>query len=238
MSNSVKYRFLSLAVIAVMSIALAACGGDNSTGGSGSSGGQSNTDLLKQAAASMKAAKSYHLDMNGTAGGSQITLAGDVDVANNASNLTISAAGQNIQMVSVGSNAYLSTDGGTSFINAGGSASQITSGMSQFTSMWNNFNPADVDKSAANIKDGSPATDSINGATCKHMIANLSDLSSLSASGTTTATGTADLWAATDGSSICQVKVTTTDKATDITMKWSKLNSVSPIATPANVSGL
>lgn len=239
MSNSIKYRFLSVAVIAVMSIALAACGGDsgNNTTGGGSSGGGNNASLLKQAAASMKAAKSYHIDVSGSSGGSALTMNGDFDIANNNSNLTISAAGQNVQVVSISNTTYLSTDAGKTFTNAGSAGGSITSGMSQFTGMWNSFNPADVDKAASALKDGSPATDTINGTSCHHITGNLSDLSSLSASGASSASatptaGTADIWAANDGSSICQLKVTTTDGSTNITIKWSNINGVPAITAP------
>ncbi len=234
MSNSSKYRFLSLVVIAVMSIALAACGGDsgnNTTGGGGGATTMSNADLLKAAAANMKAAKSYHIDVNGTASGSAIVLGGDIDVANNNSNLNITAQGQNVQVISVGSTSYLSTDSGKTFTNAGSAGASITSGMSQFTGMWNSFNSADVDKSASALKDGSPASETINGTNCHHMTASTKDLASLGSSGAT-GDGTVDLWAANDGSSICQMKVLTTDKATDVTFKWSKFNSVPAITAP------
>ncbi len=248
MSNSTKYRFLSMAVIAVMSIALAACGGSTAnntpgSGGSSSNGGGStttmnNADLLKAAAASMKAAKGYHIDASGSAAGQAITMTGDIDVAGNKSNLAISAAGLNINAVSIVSDTYLSTDGGKTFTKD--TSGSVSSGFSGFTGMWNNFNPADVDKSASALKDGSPATDNINGTNCHHITGNLKDLSSLGSTGVSgssgaTATptdGTVDIWAANDGSSVCQMKVTTTDGSTNLTIKWSNINGTFNITAP------
>ena len=55
-------------------ITLAACGDSGS-------GGKSNADLLKEAAANMKTATSYHMDANIEQGGTPVKLVGDIDVA-------------------------------------------------------------------------------------------------------------------------------------------------------------
>ncbi len=54
-----KTRFVGALMVAVMlMLSLAAC--DSGGGNSGANSGKSNADLLKEAAANMKAAKSYH----------------------------------------------------------------------------------------------------------------------------------------------------------------------------------
>lgn len=237
MSNNSKYRFLSLAVIAVMSIALAACGGDSGTGGNASS--MSNGDLLKAAAANMKTAKSYHLDISGSAAGQNVSMIGDIDVAGNKSNLTIAAAGMNISAVSIVSDTYLSTDGGKTFTKD--TSGSVSSGFSSFTGMWNSFKPADIDKSASALKDGTPANDTIDGAATKHITANAQDLSSLSSTGSSgVMTGTIDMWISTDANpTVRQMKIngTTSGQSSDLTFKWSKINSPVTITVPANVTG-
>jgi LppX_LprAFG lipoprotein len=237
-SNSSKYRFLSLAVIAAMSIALAACGGD--TGG-GASATMSNADLLKAAATNMKNAKSYHLDLSGTAAGQTISMNGDIDVAGNKSNLTIAAAGMNISAVTIVSDTYLSTDGGKTFTKTDPSSNPV-SGLGSFTKMWDSFKPADIDKAASALKDASPANDTIDGATTKHITANAQDLSSLSSAAGSggVMTGTIDIWVSTDTNpTVRQMKVngTSSGQAINFNMKWSNINQPVTITAPPASSG-
>ena len=103
--------------------------------------------------------------------------------------------------------------------------------MSGFTNMWSSFNSADVDKAASALKDGNPATNNIDGVDCHHMTASMGALSSLSA-GSGSSDGTVDLWAANDGSRVCQLKLTTTDNTTNITIKWSNVNGTFNITAP------
>jgi hypothetical protein len=214
-----------MAIALVSTMMLAACGGS-----SGQS--QSNADLLKSAAANMKAAKSYHLTIDVNANGQPVKIDGDFDVANNNSKLTIDNAGQKAAVTTVGSDAYISTDGGATFTKLdAATASSITSSFGQFTTMWNTFKPEQVDAVKDRITDGNPATETISGASTKHMSGSLQDLGSLSASGTTTETGTLDLWVSTDATPyVYQAKINST--SSQAMLNWSNFNKVPAITAP------
>jgi LppX_LprAFG lipoprotein len=218
------------AVLIVIGAILAVSGGGDSGGGGGGTTSMSNADLLKAAAANMKAAKSYHLDISGTAAGQAISMNGDIDVAGNKSSLAMSAAGQNISVVTIISDTYLSIDGGKTFTKS--SDNSVTSG---FTKMWDSFNPADIDKSASALKDASPPNDTIDGANTKHITANAQDISSLSSTAGSAMTGTVDIWVSTDANpTVRQMKLngTSSGQSIDFTAKWSNFNSVPAITAP------
>lgn len=239
MINSSKYRFLSLAVIAVMSIVLAACGGDSGSGGGGAAS-MSNADLLKTAATNMKALKSYSINANINSAGQAITMKGDIDIANKNSKLDMGFAGTNISVVSVVSDTYISSDGGKTFTKADATTgASVTAGADAFSKLWNNFNPADVDKAASALKDGNPATEPIDGTATKHITGNAQDLSSLSNAGSagssSTMTGTVEIWISTDATpTVRQMKIsgTSSGQQLDATIKWSNINSVPAITAP------
>ncbi len=232
---SIKNRIVSLAAILVIALTLAACGGDNGTPGSGGgNANMSNADLLKTAANNMKSAKSYHMDADVTAGTTAVKFNGDIDLTNKNLRLNTSASGMDIQIVVVGSDAYLSSDGGKTFTKSP-DASSMTSSLDQFTKMWDSFNAADIDKAKDQIKDGSPATETIAGTTCKHMTANAKDIPSLNAAGSGASfDGTIDIWTATDGSIVCQEKVAGTSSGSDLkaTITWSNVNKPVDIKAP------
>ncbi len=221
----------ALAAIAMVSVMLAACGGDS--GGTS----MSNGDLLKKAAINMKAAKSYNLDVNADTAGMAITMNGDLDLANKNSTLKMSAAGTNINMVAVGGESFTSVDGGKTYVKGDSGASGATD---SFTKMWDGFNAADVDKSASALKDGSPATEKIDGADTKHMTASIKDLSSLASStgGSGSTEGNIDLWISTDANpTVRQMKLagTSDGKPLTATIKWSKINEPVTVKKPEGV---
>ncbi len=98
--------------------------------------------------------------------------------------------------------------------------------------MWDNFNPQDADKAA--LKDGNPATETINGATCKHITAPAQDLASLSNVGGNGMDGTVDIWVASDGANVCQMRIAGTSggQQGDVTIKWSNINGSFDIQAP------
>ncbi len=221
----------ALAAIVMVSVMLAACGGD-----SGSTS-MSNGDLLKKAAINMKAAKSYNLDVNIDNAGMAVTMNGDIDLANKNSALKMSAAGTNVNMVTVGGENFTSADGGKTYVKGDSGAASATD---SFTKMWDSFNAADVDKSASALKDGSPATEKIDGADTKHMTASIKDLSSLAPStgGGSSTDGNIDLWISTDANpTVRQMKLSGTNegKALTATIKWSKINEPVTIKKPEGV---
>src|SRR5947209_2468752 len=128
-------------------MALSACGGDTGTAG------KSNADLLKEAAANMKAAKSYTLTADVNQAGQAVTINGQFDVANKNSKMDVDSSGQKVSVITVGNDVYLSVDGGTTYTNAGAQGASITSGFATFTSMWDTFQPDQVDKAKDALKD-------------------------------------------------------------------------------------
>src|SRR3954452_12742537 len=108
-------RFVGVVITLILgAMALSACGGD--TGGS--SGGKSNADLLKEAAANMKAAKSYTLNADVNQAGQAVKMNGQIDVGNKNMKLDMDNAGQKISMISIGDKVFLSMDGGTTYSDA------------------------------------------------------------------------------------------------------------------------
>lgn len=226
LNNLGKLRLAGVAVAATMILpVLSACGGDTA--------GKSNADLLKEGAANMKTAKSYHLDADITQADQNVKMNGDIDTANKNSMLAMSMAGQNVNMIIVGADNYMSIDGGKTYSKGNASAA---SGMSSFTGMWDSFKPEDVDKAKDSLKDGSPATETIGGAATKHITANAKDLSALGSSGSSSTTeGTIDLWISTDAKPyIRQMKIdgTSDGKPLKATLTWTKFDEKFDIKAP------
>src|SRR4051812_1893169 len=212
-------------------MALSACGGD--TGGGTSS--KSNADLLKEAAANMKAAKSYTLNADVTQADQAVKMNGQIDVANKNTKMDMEASGQKISLISVGDKVFLSMDGGTTYSDAGDAGASMTEGFGTFTSMWDSFKPDQIDKAKDALKDGSPATEKINGVDTKHITTNAKDLTVLGAGGGTEE-GTLDLWISTDATPyVRQMKIDATSGGQPIkgTFTWDKFNDNFDIKAPA-----
>lgn len=227
----INARIQGIAATSLLCVmALSACGGDAASG-------KSNADLLKEAAANMKAATSYHLDANVEQDGQAIKLVGDIDIAKKNLKLDVEASGQKISVVTVDGKSYLSMDGGTTYTEST-DASSITSGLSGFTGMWDSFKAEDVDKAKDALKDGTPATEKIEGVDSKHITADAKQLSVLNASGTEGSApteGTLELWLGpTDKPFIRQMKIDGTQDSKPIkgTLTWSKINEPMTITAP------
>jgi hypothetical protein len=211
-------------------ITLAACG---DSGG----GGKSNADLLKESAANMKTATSYHMDANVEQDGTPVKLTGDIDLANKNVKLDIEAQDQKISVITVDGKSYLSMDGGTTYSETDQGAA-ITSSLASFTGMWDTFKPEDVDKAKDALKDGNPPTETIDGVSTKHIVADAKDLSLLNTTGTDTPNameGTLELWLGpTDKPYVRQMKIDGTSDGTPIkgTLTWSKINEKLDIKAP------
>lgn len=237
MRNS-NTRFAGLIITLMLgALALSACGGDS--GG----GGKSNADLLKEAAANMKAAKSYAMTADSASAGQSVKINGMIDIANNSTKLDIDASGQKVSVITIGSDVYLSTDGGTTYTNAGAAGSSVTEGFSSFTKMWDTFQADQVDKVKDALKDGSPATEKIDGVDCRHITGNAKDLSALSnLSGNPSAStdGTLELWVSIDKPYVRQMKIDGTSGGQPVkgTLTWSKFDEKFDIKAPATSSNV
>lgn len=225
-------RFAGVVIMLILgAMALSACGGDSGGGGSTT---KSNADLLKEAAANMKAAKSYTLNADVDQAGTAAKLNGQIDVANKNMKLDMDSAGQKVSMISVGDKVFLSMDGGTTYTDAGDSGAGMLAGFSSFTNMWDSFQADQIDKAKDALKDGNPATEKINGVDTKHITANAKDLSVMG--GGTGEEGTLDLWVSTDATPyIRQMKIDATSGGQPIkgTFIWDKFNENFDIKAPA-----
>src|SRR4051812_46836771 len=110
MKDALKLRFAGIAVIG-LSVAgsLTACGGDSGPAA------KTNADYLKDAVANMKAAKTYHMDVDVSQSGQEAKINGDIDVGANNYNLSLGSAGRTLDVIKVGDNYFQSADGGTTF---------------------------------------------------------------------------------------------------------------------------
>ena len=227
----INARIQGIAATSLLCVmALSACGGDAASG-------KSNADLLKEAAANMKTATSYHLDANIDQDGQAIKLVGDIDIAKKNLKLDVDASGQKLSVVTVDGKSYLSMDGGTTYTESDQGAA-MAEGLSSFTGMWDSFKTEEVDKAKDALKDGTPATEKIEGVDSKHITANAKDLSILNTSGTADSApteGTLELWLGpTDKPFIRQMKIDGTQDGKPIkgTLTWSKINEDLAIKAP------
>ncbi|MDQ6693544.1 MAG: hypothetical protein M3014_03870 [Chloroflexota bacterium] len=242
-------KYLAIGLLSAASVVgLAACGGDNGSGGGTAPSAMSNADLLKAAVSNMKAAKSYTLDVTGVAAGTPITMSGPIDVVNKNSSISLQSGGQSIVMTTILSDTFTSIDGGKTFTKSPATAG----GFDSFTAMWTKTKPDDVDKSKDALKDGTPATETIDGAATKHMTADAAALTALnpnsssaptagasSSSGATPTvegvTGTYDIWVSTDANpTVRQMRLVGKSGGQDssFTIKWSKINEAVDIKAP------
>ncbi|MEO5952414.1 MAG: LppX_LprAFG lipoprotein [Chloroflexia bacterium] len=227
----INSRIQGIAATSLLCVmALSACGGDAASS-------KSNADLLKEAAANMKAATSYHLDANIDQDGQAIKLAGDIDIAKKNLKLDVDSSGMKISVITVDGKSYLSMDGGTTYTESD-QGTAITDGLAGFTGMWDSFKTDQVDKAKDALKDGTPATEKIEGVDSKHITANAKDLSILNtntASDKTPMEGTLELWLGpTDKPFIRQMKIDGTQDSKPIkgTLTWSKINEAMTITAP------
>ena len=238
MKNFAKLRLAGVLLSAALLMpVLSACGGGGDTPAgptaTPTTPAMSNADLLKAAAANMKEAKSYHIEVDVDQAGNQVKMAGNVDVANNNADLTMTMQKQEIHAIVVGEDAYVATGGGTNFQKAPASMLQLES----FTGMWNNFKPEDIDRAAAALKDGTPPTETIDGVTTRHITGDAKELSALTTQGSsaTQQEGTVDLWISTDDEPyIYQMRIdgTSDGNAVKGTFKWSQFNEEFDIKAP------
>jgi hypothetical protein len=220
-------RFRGIAAASLVCVmALAACG---------DSAGKSNADLLKEAATNMKAVKTYHLNADIDQAGQAVKLVGDFDVTNKNVKLDLDTAGQKVSVIQVGEKVYLSTDGGTTYTESPGGAAMME-GFGSFTDMWNTFEPAKVDQAKDALKDGTPATETIDGVSTKHITADAKQLSLLgSSTGTDSTEGTLDMWIGpNDKPYVRQMKIDGTSGGQPIkaTITWSKIGEAMDIKAP------
>ncbi len=223
-----KTRFIGVLLTAiVLMLALAAC-----DSGGGATSGKSNADLLKEAAANMKAAKSYHLTLTATQDTTDVKMDGDIDVPNKKTKLNMSAQGQNVSMISIGGDSYLSMDGGKNYTK---SPTNAASGLDSFTKMWDSFKAEDIDKAKDAIKDGSPKEETIGSDATRHMTASTKDLASLSATGSSTTDGIVDMWVTTGAAPTVRKMVingTSDSKPIKATVEWTNVNQSVTIDAP------
>jgi len=224
MAGSIRMRLAGVALLALASAFLTACGGAGT-------GGQSNTDLLKAAIANMQALKSYHIEGNMTSSGQVVTVSGDIDQAAKNLKLSINTGGQTLDVVGIGTDVYTSSDGGATYQRS--DASQL-SDLTALYDIWSEITPADIDQAGDSLKDGDPPTDTIDGVVTKHITGRLNfDTSGGGVSGG----GNLEVWVTTDA--LPTVRQQTNSGNVDgskSTFSWSKINAPVDITVPSNVT--
>ena len=119
-----------------------------------------------------------------------------------------------MDIIKVGNDYFSSTDGGKTYTKSDASA---VPDFSSFYGMWDTINPDDVDKAKDGLKDGTPATEQVDGTDTKHITGANKDLGSFVGGSTD---GSLDFWVTTDAKpTIRQLKVTSSE--TNGTFKWS-----------------
>lgn len=235
MRNFGKLRLVGMLLTAFMLMpVLSACGGDNAGPTPvPTTPAMSNADLLKAAVANMKGLKSYHIDADINQAGEPVKMAGDIDATSNNADLNMTNQGQDVHAIVIDEDAYVATAGTTGYQKAPASVLNLGS----FTGIWSNFKPEDVDKTAAALRDGTPATETLDGVTTRHIIGDAKELSALTTQGSsaTQQEGTVELWISTDATPyIHQMKIDGKTDGTDLvaTFKWSKFNETFDIKAP------
>jgi hypothetical protein len=228
-------------MVATLSIAgvlvLAAC---DAGGGGGGTTGKSNDQLLKDAAKNMRELKSYTIDANIGAQGMNIIMKADLeglDGNEKKSRMDMDALGVKAQIITIGDKAYMSTDGGANFTDASGQSGQMTGSIDSLANMWDSMTDAEIDKAKDQLKDGSPATEQIDGVNTKHITGDLKALSALGSAtgGGAASEGTMDLWITTDGTNyVRRMKIDAKQSGQDVkgTIDWKNFNQAFNIEAP------
>ncbi len=203
-------------------VAMAAPTATTAAAGNGGGGGvtaSGNAGLLQQATAGMRDLKSYRMEITSEVGGQKSQTTADIDVANKGLKMTSVAAGYSTVVIVIGDKSWVSADGGKTYTASPGGAAMAQS-MAGFTNMWQTTGTSATATTDAGIKEGSPATEQIDGTDTKHLVVDNS------AFGAATA-GSAEMWIATGANpTIRQMKstVTTAGQTAKSTIKWSKFN--------------
>jgi hypothetical protein len=185
----------------------------------------------------MRNVDAYTLDANIDAAGQTVIMRADIEGLKSGdknAKMDMEAMGQNISIIVVGDSVYASTDGGQTYLDASASGAQMTSSVDQLATMWNQLTDAEIDRARDQLKDGSPATETIDGVATKHITGNLEDLSALG-SGTGGQEGTVDIWISTEGTPYIrqmEIDATSNGQATKGTMRWLNFNEDFDITAP------
>jgi len=188
-------------------------------GGGGGGIATGNAGLLQQATAGMRDLKSYRMEITSEVGAQKSQISADVDVANKGLKMTSVAAGYSTVIIVIGDKSWLSADGGKAYTASPGGAAMAAS-MDGFINMWKATGTSATVTTDAGIKEGSPATEQIDGTDTKHLVVDNSAMGGATA-------GSAEMWISTGAKpTIRQMKstVTTSGQTAKSTIKWSKLD--------------
>jgi hypothetical protein len=188
--------------------------------------------MLRSAVEGMKALKSYHFSAVVGAPPRQVEMSGDVDVANNRAMLVITSTGRVENVIAVGETAYVREAGSEGYTRADYSDLHLDSVLG----MWERFKPEDVGRTGDALKDATPPTETIDGASTRHIMGDAKELNALTNAGSDTEQqGTIEFWLSTEGDPhIHQMKVDGKSDGQDIdgTFKWSRFNEAFDIKAP------
>jgi hypothetical protein len=199
--------------------------------------GVSNADLVKEAIANTKAAKSYHLEIasSGTSGQAS-HISGDVDIANSRLKAEIGGGDKRRQFVQVGHDTFVSDDGGESFYKDGTDSVSVSM-LPGFTGQLDIINLDEVDKAGDALRDGNPAFEAVDGVTTKHIIASNKDAPLLVGGGRQgqqpVVTDTVELWLTLGATpNVRRMKLESPGDESSVTYDWRNLGQPVAVETP------
>jgi hypothetical protein len=179
----------------------------------------------------MQALKSYHFSALVGVPSQQVEMSGDVDVARHNSSLVITGTKSVSNVIVIGGNAYVS-EAGAAFTRVSAESLQLD----DILGMWGRFKSDDIGKVGAALKEATPATETIEGVSTKHLMGDAAQLNALTNVGSKTEPqGTAHFWVSTGGTPyVYQMRVEGTSGSTAIngTFMWSRFNGAFDIKAP------
>lgn len=233
MGNSGKLRtFAVLLTLMLVLPVLSACLGGSTTP-TPTVPTNANADLLKKAIANMMQLKSYYI--SATVDGSKPTseLSGEVDVSGNKSRLAVNNGGTKLEVISVGRTAYISENSSPGYR----SAPVDDLNLDDILGIWQRFKPEDIDKTADSLKDGTPATETIDGVFTKHIVGDAAELNAVTDPGNVTGqVGSVEFWISPGETPYVhrmKVDIRTPGEETTGTFNWSRFNETFDIKAPA-----
>ncbi len=227
--NSGKLRLTIVLLSIVLLPVLSACmGGEPAPDNSPSK----NVVLLRNAVEGMKALKSYHFSAVVGTPPRHVEMAGDVDVANSRAMLVMTTTGQVANVIVIGQDVYVSEGGSAGYTKAASSDLSLDSVLG----MWGRFKPEDIDRARDALRDGTPAAETIDGVSTKHIVGDAGELNALTNAGSETEQeGSVEFWVSTDANPyVYQMRVDGKSGGHDIagTFKWSRFNETFDVKAP------
>ena len=187
-------------------------------------------NALRQAAANMRALKSFHMDTTVTAAGQIATQTFDIDVEKQKLRLEARGPGEQVNIIVIGNDSWTSTDGGKTY-RADPASESKAEGFGPLIDEWRIGDMLGVATAPSAIKAGMPPMEAIDGVETNHYVIDNKDFAGV---GLGTA-GTMEFWITPQSNpTVRQERMTILvgGAATISTTRWSKFNEDFAITAP------